>query len=111
MAIHSVRVLWQQVSGRTTLDYAWPGVIKGISVVHISASEATNWQPQPNGSVQVNRFVGSAPIIVESVSPKPDHVQFVVKVDWKTPVDIVTDITVLDPPEAFAVGSLSGGVG
>jgi len=48
------------------------------------------------------RFVGNANVTVNNISPHgppddPNHgVTFVVTVDWRSPLNIVTDITVLD---------------
>lgn len=104
----TVRVYWSQVKGRTNLNYSWPGVINSRSVVHIAASEAGGWSPQPDGTANVVRIAGAADVFVMAIAPKQDLVQFVLKVDWKTPLDVVTDITVMDPPVAYVVQQAVG---
>jgi hypothetical protein len=72
-------------------------------VLHIAASE---YQPEKPGESILHtdhkRFVGAANITVMNISPHstpedPNNgVTFVVNVDWKEPLPIVTDITVFD---------------
>jgi len=88
----TIRKYWGAFTGRVTLNYNW-GVIDHDSVVIVTASEYT---------AQKVRFIGAAPISVESIAPHgppydPNHgVTFVVDVAWAAPLNIVTDITVLD---------------
>ncbi len=90
----TIRKYWGAFKGRVTLNYNWP-VIDHDSVVLVTVSEY-NSNPV--------RFIGSATIGVSNVAPHgppfdPNHgVTFVVHVDWGSPLNIVTDITVLDKP-------------
>jgi hypothetical protein len=92
------RQFWEPCQGRCTLNYNTPAITRD-SVVLISASEYVPAGPDP---AHWPRFVGSANISVDNVSPHgppddPNHgVTFVVIVDWRSPLYIVTDITVLD---------------
>jgi hypothetical protein len=96
----TVRQYWRNLRGRTVLNFNW-NAIDHDSTVIITASEYALDIHAPNTSP---RFVGSADIEVRNISPHsppydPNHgVTFVVHVDWPTPLDIVTDITVLDKP-------------
>jgi hypothetical protein len=83
------------------LSFSLPGVIRADSVIHIAASEAGSWAQQPNGTATVQRLAGAADVYVMAVAPKPDRVEFILKVDWKSPLDVVTDITVMDPPSIY----------
>ena len=90
----TIRKYWGAFKGRVTLNYNWP-TIDHDSVVLVTVSEYNN---------NHIRFIGSATIGVSNVAPHgppfdPNHgVTFVVHVDWKTPLNIVTDMTVLDKP-------------
>jgi hypothetical protein len=92
------------------MNWDWNGVINANSVVHISASECT--LPNANNPAQCVRFQGSAPIWVANVKPhgpRPGDtitggVEFDLVVEWydnngnPLPLNVMTDITVLDPP-------------
>jgi hypothetical protein len=95
----TIRKYWGPLQGRARLNYNW-AIINQDSVVLITASEF-KVQNQPSDEY---RFIGDASIIVENIAPHgppydPNHgVTFVMNVDWTSPLDIVTDITVLDNP-------------
>lgn len=101
--MQSVRQYWRNVSGRTSLNFNWD-MINHDSVVLISAAEFVPNDLDPKAS---KRFIGSANITVENISPHgppydPNHgVTFVVNVEWGSPLHVVTDITVLDAPVAI----------
>lgn len=109
----TVRVLWTEaVTGWFNFD--WPGVIDGTSVVHISACE---WDPTfPPGDISHDvdfankigalRWRGDANIYVKNVHPHDSGgggVEFVLQVDWDTPLRVCTDITVFDPAETAQI--------
>ncbi|MEZ4517980.1 MAG: hypothetical protein R3C44_14565 [Chloroflexota bacterium] len=106
--IQTARVYWPQIKGRVTLNYSWPGVISKSSVIHIAASEAGSWAQQPNGTATATRVAAAADVFVMAVAPKPDRVEFVLKVDWKGPLDVITDITVMDPPTVYVKQQAAG---
>jgi hypothetical protein len=95
----TVRKYWGQFQGRVTLNLNWPA-INHDSVVIVTASEYAVSTPPSDE----HRFIGASSITVENIAPHgppydPNHgVTFVVNVDWNTPLNIVTDITVLDNP-------------
>ena len=88
----TIRKYWGQHHGRVALNYNWPAIDQD-SVVLVTASEYNN---------QRVRFIGAAPITVSNIAPHgppydPNHgVTFVVNVDWASPLNLVTDITLLD---------------
>ncbi len=100
---HTVRQYWRNLHGRVPLNFNWD-VIHHDSVVLVSASEYSLDTANPSASP---RFVGAANITVSNISPHsppydPNHgVTFVVTVDWPQPLNIVTDITVLDAGPEF----------
>lgn len=100
---HTVRQYWHGLHGRVPLNFNWH-LIDHDSVVLVAASEYRTDAGDPSESP---RFVGAASITVANISPHsppydPNHgVAFVVTVDWGSPLDIVTDITVLDAPPEY----------
>ena len=103
----TIRVLWRGASTGWK-NFNWGGVIDAQSVVHISASEGvlqdSNTPISGSPLDIIGRHRGEAPIYVKDVRPHPDDgggggVEFYLQVDWDTPLDVVTDITVVDPPE------------
>jgi len=93
----TIRKYWGAHKGRVALNYNWPA-IDHDSVVLITASEyAGNFV----------RFIGAASITVANIAPHgppydSNHgVTFVVNVDWGSPINVVTDITVLDDKPAY----------
>ncbi|MFM0222101.1 hypothetical protein [Paraburkholderia dipogonis] len=88
----TIRKYWNAMQGRCTLNYNWPAIDKD-SVVLVTASECT---------AEHVRFIGSAGITVDNIAPHgppfdSNHgVTFVVNVDWGAPLNIATDITLLD---------------
>jgi hypothetical protein len=102
--MQSVRQYWTGVTGRTVFNFNWDA-INHDSTVHVSAAEWGRHSPDLASSP---RFVGAANVTVNNVSPHgppfdPNHgVTFVVTVAWDTPIDIVTDIVVVEatlPPQ------------
>ncbi|WP_193044710.1 hypothetical protein [Mycolicibacterium baixiangningiae] len=102
----TIRVFWRdQKSG--WFNFNWNGVITPQSVVHISACEAGFPENNLFGAEGAFRFRGAAPIYVKNVHPHGPNpgdtitggVEFYLDIDWDSPLDVATDITVLDPPE------------
>jgi hypothetical protein len=105
--MRSVRQYWTGLRGRSVLNFNWDA-IDHDSTVHVAAAE---WRRDPGAPAQSPRVVGAANITVRNVTPHgppfdPNHgVTFVVTVDWAEPLDVVTDIVVVDeetspqPPE------------
>jgi hypothetical protein len=105
MEAQTIRVFWRSV--RTGwFNFNWDGVITVQSVVHISACEAFFPEGSISGAEGVQRQRGDAGIWVKNVRPHGPNpgdnitggVEFFVQIDWDTPLDIATDISVLDPP-------------
>ncbi|MCW2528843.1 MAG: hypothetical protein JWM76_3703 [Pseudonocardiales bacterium] len=88
----TIRKYWGPQQGQSSFNYNW-WAIDHDSFVTITASEYTDQQV---------RFIGDTSITVENIVPHgpsfdPNHgVTFGVNVDWATPINVVTDITVFD---------------
>lgn len=97
--VQTIRHYWGPVQGRVQFNYNWPS-INWDSVVLISASEYVKQNPSSDDY----RFIGASSITVENIAPHgppydSNHgVTFIVNVDWSSPLNIVTDITLLPPP-------------
>lgn len=104
----TVRVLWRQ-TGSGWKNFNWGGVIDQNSVIHIAASEGFAPTSSLFGALDgIKRSRGDAPIYVKNIRPHGDDgggggVEFFLQVDWATPLDIVTDITVVEPAEQGVV--------
>jgi hypothetical protein len=91
--------------GRADLHFNAPD-IKKISVVHVTVSEATEFGSSSLlGGQSFLAHFGAASITVQNVSVRDGGVDFNVFVDWSSPLNLVTDITVLDPPVEVIQGS------
>ena len=95
----SIRQYWRGKQGRCVLNVNWDAV-DSDSAVQVTAAEWRRDREHPDRSP---RFVGDAAITVRNVVPHgpptdPNHgVTFVVTVDWNSPLDIVTDIALIEP--------------
>jgi hypothetical protein len=106
--MHSVRQYYEPVKGRLRANFNWPGIISSSSVVMITASEYTPEPPREHVQhTDYKRFRGDANVWVSNIAPHgpigddPGGVEFAVNVDWHSPIPVVVDITVFDPPEAI----------
>src|SRR6476646_10293664 len=104
--MRSIRQYWHGVHGRTALNINWDAV-NSDSTVHVAAAEFHLDAAKPAASP---RFVGASTVTVRNVTPHgppydPNHgVTFVVDVDWPEPLNIVTDIVLMDAAEIVDVG-------
>jgi hypothetical protein len=98
-----------QRQGRADLHLRSPQ-INNFSVVHISVSEASKLDTatllpvrQGVGQTFTANF-GDAAITLQNVSVRDGAVDFRVFVDWDSPLDLVTDITIFDSPAEVIIG-------
>lgn len=106
----SIRVFWPPRNGRASVNFDWPGSpLQANSVVLVTASE---YDPSalPDADGSAKRFVGAANIRVNNIAPHgppsdPNPgVTFMLEVDWGSPLNVCTDIIVLDDaPQVFYV--------
>ena len=91
--------------GRSLLHFRAPQITPQ-SVIHISATEASEvFDPPPISGQSFFGFIGDASITVQNVSPGNGDVDFIVFVDFSSPLNVVTDITIMDPPEQIIMGT------
>ena len=106
MEARTIRVFWHNRSSGW-VNFNWNGVITAQSVVHVSACEC--FFPEGNlfGAEGVLRHRGEATISVKNVRPHGPNpgdtitggVEFFLQIDWDSPLNVATDITVLGDPE------------
>jgi len=106
MAVRTIRVFWRNVV-TGWFNFNWNGVITPQSVIHISACECSFPADNLFGAEGIIRWRGEAPIWVKNVRPHGPNpgdtitggVEFYLQIDWGTPLNVATDITVMDEPE------------
>lgn len=100
----TIRVYWRHATSQW-YNFNWYGVINRKSVVHISVGEGI-FPRFPAGIYDIDiidRHRGEAVICVRNIVPHQDGVEFRLEVNWPTPLDVITDITVFDPPETCEI--------
>jgi hypothetical protein len=103
----TIRVFWKQMRSGW-VNFNWNGVIGKNSVVHISACECITQPGTLFGAEGIDRHRGDAGIWVKNVRPHGPNpgenttggVEFYLQIDFHKPLDIATDITVMDDPES-----------
>jgi hypothetical protein len=78
----------------------WP-LITRSSIVLVSACECRPYDYSvPSFTSRIpDRFIGAAPVVVKNVAPENGRVEIVIEVRSNDPLNVITDIVVLDKPE------------
>jgi hypothetical protein len=111
----SVRFIVRGVHGRVRMNHNWNAIKSHASVVQISAAEIkpATLQPLPAPGAPAQNFIynlGDANVWVSNVSPhagdhfvgEPGGVEFILNVDFPSPLNVAVTITVEDSfPEAI----------
>jgi hypothetical protein len=102
----SIRFVRRGVQGAVRQNFNWPGVITARSVVHITAAEVGPGTTQAHPTPPFQDFfyhLGAASIWVSNVGPHkneftgdPGGVEFLLHVDFGSPLDVGITITVED---------------
>lgn len=99
--MRAVRQYWHGLRGRSVLNFNWDAV-DNDSVVLVTAAE---FRPDAGSPAQSPRFVGAATVTARNITPHgppydPNHgVTFVVDIGWESPLNIVTDVVVVEAAE------------
>ncbi len=100
----TLRILYRGEQGRIRKNFNWsiePPISKQ-SVVVMSAAEAKIDPGSIFGIENATDFhLGDADVYVTNVSPHAGGVEFILHVDWHAPLDVLVNLTVLDPREQF----------
>jgi hypothetical protein len=98
------RMILRGRKGRCLENFRSPEITTS-SVIHISVSEAFLLDQALTPEALIgSRFVAAADISVRNISPSNGRVDFVIFVEWGEPLNIVIDITILDPPVVTILG-------
>jgi hypothetical protein len=102
----SIRFVRRGVQGVARQNFNWPGVIEARSVVHVSAAEVgfgTTYARTVNPPQDFFYHLGAASVWVSNIGPHKNEfagqvggVEFLIHVDWDSPLDVAVSITVED---------------
>ena len=102
--MQTIRLFYRGQQGRVRQNFNWgitPPITKK-SVIIMSAGEATAVDPNiPSPEDAVSFNLGDADVDVTNVSPHDGGVEFILHVNWGSPLDVLVTLTVLDPYEQF----------
>ena len=100
MAQHVV-FFWGALNGMRTFDLTWDQ-IHHDSVVVITASEGD----PPISSAAPTRFVGDARFTVNNIAPRDGVLSFRVTIEWGSPLNLWSTITVFDRTDPVIFGTV-----
>ncbi|PCN44465.1 hypothetical protein B9C88_09625 [Brevibacillus laterosporus] len=100
----SIRVFYSNQQGVSRHNFNWPPINKKSAVL-ITAAEFF-WPGGIGGLEDIRPHLGAASIWVSNVGvhgPEPGSggVEFLLHVDWPTPLNVMVTITVLDDIEQY----------
>ncbi|MGA4986272.1 hypothetical protein ACPB9I_30040 [Streptomyces cellulosae] len=100
----SLRIFYSGVKGTVRKNHNWP-VISEKSAVIITAAEFF-WPGGFGGLESIRPSLGAAPIWVSNVGAHGDGseaggVEFLLHVDWDSPLNVMVTITVLEDIEQY----------
>lgn len=103
---HSIRVLYRGVQGRVRRNFNWPPITQNSAVV-ITAAE-WSFAGGTFGPTVGRPNLGAANVYVTNIGPHnpeggPGGVEFLLHVDWDSPLDVIVTISVLENIEEFVV--------
>jgi hypothetical protein len=104
----SIRVLYRGQQGQIRVNFNWPPINLDSAVI-ITAAE---FSPSFDGTFGAPKTLGrpnlgAANVYVTNVGPhgkaggEAGGVEFILHVDWDSPLDVIVTITVLDDVEEF----------
>ena len=103
---HSIRILYRAQQGTIRKNFNWP-LIKLDSAVMITAAEFQFQEGLFGGPKTLGRpHLGAANIYVTNIGPHGPEpgtggVEFLLHVDWNSPLDVVVTITVFEDIDQF----------
>lgn len=101
----SIRVIYRDQQGRQQKNFNWPPITKSSAVL----VTAVEWRAGNDPFDERGRpNVGAANVYVTNIGPHDPEggsggVEFVLNVDWDSPLNIQVTITVFEPIETFMV--------
>lgn len=101
----TIRLLYRAVRGRNRINFNW-GIDPPItrqSVIVMSAAEVKVDTGMFLGGpeARMDFHLGDADVYVTNVSPHDGGVEFILHVNWDSPISVAVDLTVLGPRDQF----------
>lgn len=103
----SIRVLYQGQKGTSRKNFNWNPIKLDSAVIITAAEVVLRDEVRFGGPKTIGRpHLGAANVYVTNVGPhgpEPEvgGVEFLLHVDWETPLDVIVTITVLEDIEQF----------
>jgi hypothetical protein len=101
--VQSIRVLYRQQKGTVRVNFNWAPIHLDSAVIITAAEFTTHFGGLGGGPKTLGRpNLGAANVYVTNVGPhgvpggEAGGVEFLLHVDWGTPLDVIVTITVLD---------------
>jgi len=102
--MRTIRLFYRAKKGRVRANFNWgisPPITKK-SVVVMTAGEASVDPNSIFGLEEAASFnLGDADVYVTNVSPHNGGVEFILHVNWGSPLDVMVTLTVLDDYDQF----------
>lgn len=101
----SIRVIYRNVQGRVRRNWNWDAITKRSAVIITAAEWAAGTDPDDSSG---RPHLGEANVYVTNVGAHDPEggtggVEFLLHVDWDSPLHVQVTITVLDPIEIILV--------
>ncbi|MFE7191377.1 hypothetical protein [Kitasatospora sp. NPDC057541] len=101
---HSLRIFYSGVEGTVRRNHNWPFISQKSAVI-ITAAEFF-WPGGFGGLEDIRPSLGAAPIWVSNVGAhgngsEAGGVEFLLHVDWGSPLNVMVTITVLDDIQQY----------
>jgi hypothetical protein len=98
----SIRVLYRGLKGRVRQNFNWPPISLDSTVIITAAEFSPSFGGPLGGPKTLGRpKLGEANVYVTNIGPhgppaEAGGVEFIVHVDWDSPLDVIVTITVLE---------------
>jgi hypothetical protein len=101
----SIRLLYRNQKGRIPKNFNWDAINKRSAVIITAAEWGAGSDPFDSSG---RPFIGAANVYVTNIGPHDPEggtggVEFVLNVDWGSPIHVQVTITVLDQIEQILV--------
>jgi hypothetical protein len=104
----SFRIIYRNVQGRVRQNFNWDPIKKTSAVIITAAEWSAGTNPDPTSPFPGRPNLGEANVYVTNVGPHDPEggtggVEFLLHVDWGSPLHVMVTITVLEDIEGFIV--------
>lgn len=99
----TIRVVWRRQQGRGHMNFSWPPITFETPVIVVASEAKFTGQSLLGQDSEWESNRGEADVYVTNIGPKNGHVEFILHVNWPQPLDVITDIIVLDRRDSFHI--------